>query len=372
MLAAGGEDDEERNAVRQQEWKTMVQQVQQVTEVNATGMAKLREGDAGEALEILQEAEELLGDDFEAVNVREEVRAVLAKAHADTASNLGICHKRMGSRVLAVKSLQKAVHLYRIAGVELRTQIASHLNLSASLLECGSADQALQHAQAAVELGGRLVAGEKLREILPDAETPDPNRQLKPRPNDYAMLAVAYHKVAEASEGLNDWQAACFAYSQAYEVVKRSLGPDHKLTRSFEKSSRCPRRAVTPEVPTSWKAGKPTPRRLPDVPRSVGGRPRATPCALSKEYQLGSDTFPAWPPPSSTEEEQIWYSAADRHLSKRKVKVLSSIGAPLPQAGTGPFAQKPGRSALRGRTPRSPAPEAPLSHRLEASQRLFA
>lgn len=49
------------------------------------------------------------------------------------------------------------------------------------------------------------------------------------------MLAVSFHKVAEAQEALKDWGKAVFAHTQAREVVQRSLGPAHPLAQSLAK-----------------------------------------------------------------------------------------------------------------------------------------
>merc|ERR1712039_176269 len=94
-----------------------------------------------------------------------------------------------------------------------------------------------------MDLGGQLIAS-------PDLESSGAGRSdREPKLDDYAMLAVAYHKVAQAHEGLREWGKATFAYTQAYEVVRRSLGPDHHLTKSFEKSPRCPHRLSPLGIP---------------------------------------------------------------------------------------------------------------------------
>merc|ERR1712039_990833 len=97
---------------------------------------------------------------------------------------------------------------------------------------------------SATELGAQLVAAPEVEEGCGAREG-----GLSHSEDDYGMLAVAYHKVGEAYEGLREWGKATFAYTQAYEVVRRSLGPNHHLTKSFEKSSRCPHRLSPLGIP---------------------------------------------------------------------------------------------------------------------------
>merc|ERR1712232_392139 len=109
----------------------------------------------------------------------------------------------------------------------------------------------------------------------------------------------AYHKSAEAHERLKQWGQATLAYTQAYEVVRRSLGPYHQLTKSFEKSARCPRRPAPPEVPLSWRGS--AARKLPQlayIERTLNTRPPpgATELrAVAREplgYRLSPRSFP--------------------------------------------------------------------------------
>merc|ERR1711976_257196 len=144
-------------------------------------------------------------------------------------------------------------------------------------------EEALQHAMAAVALGGQLIAsggqtGDAEGHARGSHERSSQASQMSLiRPDDYAMLAVVYHKTAEAHEHLKQWGQATLAYTQAYEVVRRSLGPAHQLTKSFEKSARCPRRPAPPEVPLSWRATSGNGRLplLPDVGRPHTTRPKS-------------------------------------------------------------------------------------------------
>merc|ERR1711948_105019 len=164
-------------------------------------------------------------------------------------------------------------------------------------------------------------------QLIASADLETSSASGEPKLADYAMLAAAYHKIAEANEGLREWGKATFAYTQAYEVLRRSLGPDHHLTRSFEQSSRCPHPiAVSGITPPLRKVVSPrvgrTPRRLPCL--SGPSRPWET-GALQEftGYDLSSDSFPSWPPRSASSEEQAWYSMA---RSSRKHSRLPPVG----------------------------------------------
>eukprot|EP00927_Polykrikos_kofoidii_P044694 TRINITY_DN38591_c0_g1_i1.p1 TRINITY_DN38591_c0_g1~~TRINITY_DN38591_c0_g1_i1.p1 ORF type:complete len:433 (-),score=53.22 TRINITY_DN38591_c0_g1_i1:74-1372(-) len=329
--------------------------VPSMAETNARAMKCLKDGDVAEAFKLCAEAKEALAAEEASLNaavssdvVDQQKRSVL-RAHAETESILGICHKRSGSCIAAARSLQQALRLYKTAGSDLRTLIAAHLNLSSCLTELKSCGKALKHAQAAVGLAGRLVAGPELRELYGESSSGDMHSSdLEPRSDDYAMLAVAYHKVAEAQEGLKDWSAASFAFSQAYQVVQKSLGPEHRLTRSFEKSTRCPRNVVMVDhggkvdhvadvaVPNPIGAGffrttssnPDTPRRrLPDIPGNINGRSRF-PLVNTQEYKLGPETFASWPPKDASCEEQHWYSVAQRHQRALNRKCQNAMAAP--------------------------------------------
>lgn len=155
-------------------------------------------------------------------------------------------------------------------------------------------------------------------------------------PDDYAMLAVAFHKEGEAYEGVREWGKATFAYTQAYEVVRRSLGPNHHLTRSFEKSSRCPHHLAPlgtggggGNVGSVGGVGSYTARGSPSLSGSGGSRaatPRTReglavslpPCRNGRSpnldfegYQLPQDLFTTWHPKSLDEEEKRWYRLAE-------------------------------------------------------------
>jgi tetratricopeptide (TPR) repeat protein len=289
--------------------------LQQVAEMNARAMEALRTGEARTALKILFEAYGLLMNHDLVQDGSERAAAAFVKAHADTSSNLGICHKRMGARAQAVQFLQRALRLYMQYSADLRTLTAVHLNLSASYADADIMDQALEHAKEAVNLGGRLIS-----------ETGEADGSKENRTDDFAMLAVAYHKVAEACEGLKEWGPACLAYTQAYEVVRKSLGPNHRLTRSFERSSRCPRKAQASISSLNMqRSGNRSPHRaLPEVPRGDSRRPK-TPQQLYSQYRLGAEHFATWPPPNVSEDELQWYGMAQKHHSRKRQQELATI-----------------------------------------------
>lgn len=314
----------------------------QATSCNREGMQQLRQGNMTESLRMLNEAQTLLeraGDGPTGrggSEERERWRAVAA-LKGDTASNLGIYHRRARSHALAARHMQRALKFYKAAGSNSRTIAAGHINLATCYLEGAIPDAALRHASAAVDLAGRLVEQDVTGQTLPenvDDRGKQPDSETV-RPDDYAMLAVAYHKVAEAQEGLREWGKATFAYTQAYTVARGSLGPNHHLTRAFERSSRCPHRITSssnPKTPPGaggrlvLDASGNTPRRLPTIPR----RGPQTAMLEMPRYQLSREFFPEWPPPTSSPEEQLWYSMARKHgpRSHQRVNLLAASGPP--------------------------------------------
>lgn len=241
---------------------------------------------------------------------------------ADVAGNLGIYYRKAGQPQLAVTSLQRALKFHNAAGAGLRTVAAVHLNLATCLLEASApAAESLQHAQAAVDLGGQILAspaasadisvgihsGSADSDRFGEGAGSHEGTVAGPSADDCAMLAVAYHKLAESYESLREWSKASHAYTQAYEVVRRSLGPHHHLTKAFEKSSRCPRRAVqVPSLPLTT-ARLSTPRRLPSIPRT---RPAIAQTQRSARYEITGEVFARWPPPNASKEERQWYRMA--------------------------------------------------------------
>jgi len=295
-------------------------------------MECLRRSENADAYEKLKHAEDVL---LQAERVCPPHEASeLSCARAAIASSFAICYKREDDYPMAVRFLETALDLYVKAEADLRTLMAARLNLSGCFSEAEMPEEAQEHAMAAVALGGQLIATGN----LPGKEERNRNQEqgvappsLTIRPDDYAMLAVAYHKTAEAHEHMKQWGQATLAYTQAYEVVRRSLGPYHQLTKSFEKSARCPRMPAALEVPPSWRARsalaapKGTPR-LPHVDRT--SRPNTGASDLrgtAKEplgYRLSPQSFPSWPPKSGvTEEENHWYQLAIHERKQKKASV---------------------------------------------------
>lgn len=279
----------------------------EVTRCNREGMERLRQGDNRGAHELLRRADEILSHHHEGHGLGEDATRTLSRAQAVTASNLGIYHKRNREFQVAVGHLQKALRLHESSGADLRTLAGAHLNLCACFSQGDVHDSALRHAATAVELMGRFIAATEL------GECQNEDGQLnEAQPDDYATLAIAYHNVAVAREALRQWGDATLAYTQAYEVVMRSLGPDHALTKAFEQTARCPKKTKAPEAPRTFRTA-PGPLKLPDIPsmKPVNAGP------AHEEYTLDPSVFPVWPPVTATAEEKRWYRMARRNKTPR-------------------------------------------------------
>lgn len=350
---------------------------------NMEGMEFMRQGENDEAFQCFAAAQDWMVK-AEQCCPPEELNA-LTSTQAAMASSLAICHKREGNQALAVRLFKKALELYESAGADLRTLVAAHLNLAACFMEADIPSDALPHSQMAVELCGQLIAAPEMAPKQSNSGEDEKNEQRTMfasglvslvRPDDYAMLVVAYHKSAEAHEALRQWGQATLAYTQAYEVVRRSLGPDHHLTKSFEKSARCPRKVTQPEVPLSWRLNpggqKPLPQ-LPHVqkmrkPREAkdGAEMRSVMAAYLPRgpvsYKMDDSMFPSWPPPDVKGEEKQWYLMAKQDREHRRAQMLAEMrgghqgtsmtqtaSRALPAAVGSPGAVRPTPSSLYGR-----------------------
>lgn len=308
----------------------------EVTSANKEILDCIRKGATKDAFERLSRAQELLsqGERYCPAERAHE----LANARAALESSFAIYHKRVENHAMVVRHLERALELYEGAGADHRTLMATRLNLSACYADANMPSEALEHASAAVVIGGELISQPQAES---SREGKSPNNELYTRgqiavagfnvgqmvrPDDYAMLAVAYHKSAEAHERLRQWGQATLAYTQAYEVVRRSLGPTHHLTKAFEKSARCPRRPLPPEMPLSWRVGSAGAKKLPNLPHiqrsprhSHGGNtPRLA-------YRLDSSNFPSWPPKAQCEEENAWYVMAQKDRKQKQHSLFQDI-----------------------------------------------
>jgi len=331
------------------------------------GARLLRQGANEGAVRVLARAQALLdraGDPL--VSATEDEQRSLAALKADVAGNLGICHRRLKEMGPAVRQLQLALkhHKVRLPSLEqaniadLRTLMAAHLNLASCHLESEAPAAALQHATAATELGGHLLTHSK-------GLTNDSAEE--PTENDFAMLAVSFHKVAESQQGLKEWGKATFAYAQAHEVVQRSLGADHPISKVLENANvPSPRRRSDEQrrfcavanlaanvgkstgCPPIRNGGK-SPRVLPIIPpgaraSAMKTKPRNQLVFELQGYELGQDRFQSWPPKKTTLEEKEWYGMA---RSQR----LESPALPESAAMQEPVADA---FALRSASPRKP------------------
>jgi len=314
--------------------------IAEASELCHEGAARLRSGHPQDAVRMLVHAQGLVERAI-APSSEEDYQAFLA-LQADIAGNLGICHRRLGELGPAVRQMQLALNHHKsrmpvlienVAAPDLRVLMAAHLNLSSCYLESEEPAAALSNATLATELGGRLLAG---------AKSGDDEQIGEPEDNDFAMIAVAFHKVAEAHEGLKEWGKATFAYAQAHEVVKRSLGPKHALSKSLQGSIKTPRRSGdrysqiatycasigSSTACSTVKKGKAV---LPKIPQSARGKQHmkgASPVALVG-YELPPGGFPNWPPEQCTKEEKEWYKSARARRSEA-LPLPSGVGQQEP------------------------------------------
>mmetsp|Transcript_3675 Transcript_3675/g.8020 ORF Transcript_3675/g.8020 Transcript_3675/m.8020 type:complete len:365 (+) Transcript_3675:102-1196(+) len=321
---------------------------------NHQGVHHLRSGKHEEALAELITAKDILVE-LEAENVLPATSSSATARHehsfdsarAVTASNMGIYHKRMCKYPEAVRCLYAAIRWHEAFGTTGRTLAASHVNLSECLLEAKLPEVALKHARTAADLAGQLIAqgsgGAAARPPSQDQVGVTANMVAAELGlDDYAMLAIAYHKVAEAEEMLGHWSSAAFAYTRAHAVLTWSLGVDDPLTKSFEQSTRCPKRVVVPAPrdPGPLRSGAIKQQRLPRIPASARGGHTWQPARQETwRYTLDKDVLPTWPPRPASREEKSWYRMAQRHQDTVRATELEALHSSC-------------NAATRGATPR--------------------
>lgn len=300
------------------------------------GTRLLRGSETQDALRLLSRAQALFEQAGELpYSSTEEEKRSHAAIRAEVASNLGICHRRLGELGSAVRYLQIGLKFHKAASSPQRTLVAAHLNLASCHLEMEAPKAALGYANAAVELAAQILAGPdaSCSDDMGDATQSTPVGE--PTENDFAMLAVAFHKVAESQEGLREWGKASQAYNQANEVVQRSLGSHHPLAKSLVvprwklgdkgatgapgATSLINQRLIASVAACQSGAGsivRPGSRAaqflLPHIPLSARGKANllSTNACELQGYEIPREVLPSWPPPKLTKDEKIWYAMA--------------------------------------------------------------
>mmetsp|Transcript_2238 Transcript_2238/g.3841 ORF Transcript_2238/g.3841 Transcript_2238/m.3841 type:complete len:366 (-) Transcript_2238:13-1110(-) len=333
--------DEERSPKARMSTFTHAEGLGMVMAHNHQGVQHLRSGNHEEALAELIVAKEILVE-LEAENVLPASSSASAapkpecsfdSARAVTASNMGIYHKRMCKYPDAVRCLYAAIRWHEAFGTSGRTLAASHVNLSECLLEAKLPEVALTHARKAADLAGHLIAqgspgtAARLPSHLQDQAGVTANTVAAELGlDDYAMLAIAYHKVAEAEEMLGNWSGAALAYTRAHAVLTWSLGPDDPLTKSFEQSTRCPKKVTVPVPRDTGPLRSALKReRLPRIPASARGHSWQPARQETWRYALSKEDLPVWPPQPASREERLWYRMAKRHQDAVRAAELEAL-----------------------------------------------
>merc|ERR1719235_1799808 len=139
---------------------------------NKDGMDSLRKGEHKAAFEQLKYAEAIL-----IANQKEDEPTSLL---AVTCNNLGCYYKKVGKLHAALSYLRKALKIEVSLHTDDVTVAGTHLNICAILSKLDKHDKAVQHALCALELISNRIA------------TADSSVS----PDDYSVLAIAYHNVA--------------------------------------------------------------------------------------------------------------------------------------------------------------------------------
>lgn len=183
-----------------------------ITSCNQDGMDCLRMGQLKSAFDQFKYAEGVLQ-----ANQTDGASNALWAA---TCNNLGCYYKKVGKFHGALSYLRRALKLEVELNTDEVTLAGTHLNLCAILSKLEKHDKAVQHALAALELMNKRVSSSST--IV--------------QPDDYAVLAIAYHNVGMERKALNQGDQAASAFQSGYQVAKLFLGDSHPLCITLSKN----------------------------------------------------------------------------------------------------------------------------------------
>mmetsp|Transcript_78539 Transcript_78539/g.163178 ORF Transcript_78539/g.163178 Transcript_78539/m.163178 type:complete len:963 (+) Transcript_78539:119-3007(+) len=187
-----------------------------VLSCNKDGMESLRKGQQKAAFEQFKFAEAtLIAHQSEGGGEEKRLLAV-------TCNNLGCYYKKVGKLHGALSYLRRALNMEVDLGTDDVTVAGTHLNICAILSKLEKHDKAVQHALSALEL-----ISQRIEKTEPDKVAPD----------DYSVLAIAYHNVAVERDCLGQFDKAAAAFEKGFSIAQQHLGQDHPLALALQKNS---------------------------------------------------------------------------------------------------------------------------------------
>lgn len=176
----------------------------EILKLNKQAMEKLRSEDMTGALELLNEAQEILKE----ISTESQVWGV-------TFNNLGCYFKKIREFSTALSHFNKAMEIELKRHGDAVSLGGTYLNISYIYSEINLHEKALNFALKSLNLFSSLLEKDK---------------------NTWTSLVVSYHCAATEFEFLNRKQEAINSYQNGYEISKEKLGKSHKLSISLKRS----------------------------------------------------------------------------------------------------------------------------------------
>lgn len=179
---------------------------------NTLGMKHLKDGKVDTSCKFFEKAEALT--DPANLHMNSDSRLVL---RAVTYNNLGCFYKSMSKLHTALQYLRKAQKIEERSRAKCQNPAGTHLNLCALLSQMGKHQEALNHAQSALQL----------------LEAEPPREEPQVAASSESLVCVAYFNMGAEYEHLRKPSEALWAYERAYENCLRELGEEHPLSQQI-------------------------------------------------------------------------------------------------------------------------------------------
>merc|ERR1711879_802462 len=176
---------------------------------NTLGMKYLKDGNTDSSCKFFEKAEALT--DPANLHMNTESRLVL---RAVTYNNMGCFYKSMGKLHMSLQYLKRAQKIEERPNSQCQNPAGTHLNLCALLSQLGKHQDALKHAEKALQL---------LKNTQPSADGA----------NSESLLCVAYFNMGAEYEHLKKPTEALSSYQRAHESCLQELGEDHSLSQQI-------------------------------------------------------------------------------------------------------------------------------------------
>eukprot|EP00928_Gymnodinium_smaydae_P017557 TRINITY_DN16711_c0_g2_i1.p1 TRINITY_DN16711_c0_g2~~TRINITY_DN16711_c0_g2_i1.p1 ORF type:complete len:1040 (+),score=204.75 TRINITY_DN16711_c0_g2_i1:116-3121(+) len=284
---------------------------------NRTGMEHLKNGNSDSALEQFKYAEAMLL----AYQNDEGSLPLLAV----TCNNLGCYYKNIGKFHGSLSYLRRALKMEVELQADAVALAGTHLNISTVLSKLDKHKKAMQHGLCALELMSKRIT-----------ET-----QADPTGDDYAVLSIAYHRVAQEREHFEQWDQAATCFQTGYQAASRLLGDSHPLAIALGQNCEAVLKKAKAAAKDKRKDSQRTRVGQDDVasdddevevqaPNALAGLPQIAEAGRDEGESLpmGKERIRSEAADWIRSEEEVWTSFAKKMLAEPEQQ--QHLQAPLP------------------------------------------